>query len=99
MQQCTCYDMLGKQTKFFAVALAGVVATFFAAKGDKVTQFFAGWTALFAAFTVNELCMVFGALLGFASFILSWVYKQKYLEALRLKEKSAAKGLIEDVER
>jgi uncharacterized membrane protein (DUF485 family) len=75
--------MLGRFKTWFAVVLAAAVAAYFANKGEKLTQFFAGSTAFLGAFSVNEWGIIIGIFLGVASFILSWIYKQKYLEAVR----------------
>lgn len=44
---------------------------------SKSSQFFAGWAAFFGMFTVNELGIIFGMVLGAASFALSWYFKRK----------------------
>ena len=66
----------------FGVVAAGL-ATFFITKGDRVTQWFAGFITLFSALNINELGIVIGLLLGISSFILTWVYKHKNHQLLK----------------
>ena len=72
-----------KKKCWFFGALAAAVAAFFYHRGDKATGIIGGLTASLGAFTVNEWGGVVGIILGSASFILTWIYKQKYLEAIR----------------
>ncbi|HCG7105038.1 TPA: hypothetical protein NJ322_004339 [Vibrio parahaemolyticus] len=76
--------MLEKK-QLWLTALAGVVAAFFIAKGEKVTQFFAGCVTVLGAFSVSEWGVIGGLFLGLASFILTWVYKHKNHEVLKAK--------------
>ena len=74
-------------------ALAAAIAAFFYHRGDKVTGFFAGFTTFIGMFSVSELGVIAGIFLGFASFVLTWIYKQKYLEAIR---RNGSTTLLED---
>ncbi len=82
-----------EKKKWFLTALAAAIALFFYLRGDKLTYTISGFTAFLGAFTVNELGVMVGAVLGIASFILTWVYKQKYLEAIR---KNGTRKMLED---
>jgi len=55
--------MLEKK-QLWLTALAGVVAAFFIAKGEKVTQFFAGCVTVLGAFSVSEWGVIGGLMLG-----------------------------------
>ncbi len=77
-----------KNKHLWLTAVAGVVGAFFIAKGEKVTQFFAGWVALLGAFSVSDWGVIGGLFLGLSSFILTWVYKQKNYEVLKHKVES-----------
>lgn len=79
--------MLEKKRLWFA-ALAGVVAAFFVFKGDRLTAFFGGIAAFFGAFSVNELGVIVGIVLGVCSFVLTWYYKEKNHQLLEAKLKT-----------
>ncbi len=74
-----------KSRQLWLAAVVGVVGVFFMAKGEKVTQFFAGWVALLGAFSVSEWGVIGGLCLGLSSFILTWVYKHKNYQVLKQK--------------
>ncbi|MCL9783647.1 phage holin family protein [Vibrio sp. S4M6] len=76
--------MLEKK-QLWLTALAGGVASFFIAKGEKVTQFFAWLSAFLGAFSVSELGVIGGLVLGLASFFLTWTYKHKNHTLLKSK--------------
>lgn len=50
-------------------------------KADSLTsnfsKLFAAWTTTLGMFTLNELGIIFGMVLGAASFVLSWYFKRK----------------------
>jgi uncharacterized membrane protein (DUF485 family) len=82
-----------ERKKIWLSALAAVIAGFFYVRGDKLTALIGGLTASLGMFTVNEWGVMIGIILGLASFVLTWVYKQKYLEAIRT---NGTKSLFED---
>lgn len=90
-----------ERKQLWLTALAGVVAAFFIARGEKVTQFFAGWVTVLGAFSVSEWGVIGGLFLGLASFILTWVYKHKNHEVLKSKVASGVplETLLEEDDR
>ncbi|GEM_PF-4453528 len=74
-----------KNKRLWLSLVAGAIAAFFITRGEKVTQFFAGFATVLGAFSVSEWGVIGGLILGFASFILTWVYKQKNHEVLKAK--------------
>jgi uncharacterized membrane protein (DUF485 family) len=72
-----------ERKKMILAALATAIATFFIVRGNKVTSFFAGITTAMGAFSVSEWGVVGGLILGVASFILTWVYKERNHQLLK----------------
>ncbi|TDE19272.1 hypothetical protein E1100_25775 [Vibrio owensii] len=87
-----------ERNKLWLTALASAFAAFFIARGEKLTQFFAGWATVLGAFSVSEWGVIGGLILGFASFILTWVYKHKNHEVLKTKVANGepVKALLEE---
>jgi len=82
-----------EKEKWFFSALAVAVAAFFYLRGDKLTYMISGLTAFLGMFTVNEWGVISGIILGVATFILTWAYKQKYLETIR---KNSSEDIIKE---
>ena len=87
-----------KRKTIWRVALAGTLATFFAFKGEKITQIFAGWTFVIGSLSVSEIGVIGGLVLGVASFVLTWVYKHKNHHVLktRVQQGQAVTGLLNE---
>lgn len=49
---------------------------------QKVSYFFAALITGSSALSINHIALIFGMVLGFATFIVTWVYKQKTLTLL-----------------
>jgi len=92
--------MLEKK-RLWLTALAGVFASFFAFKGDRLTAFFGGIAAFFGAFSVNELGVIVGIILGIFSFILTCYYKEKNHRLLetKLKGRTSVSALLAEDDR
>lgn len=88
--------MLSKKRLWFT-AIAGVIAAFFAFKGDRLTAFFGGVAAFFGAFSVNDLGVIVGIILGICSFGLTWYYKEKNHRLLesKLNRQSSVSAILE----
>lgn len=89
--------MLKKKRLWFTAA-AGVIAAFFAFKGDRLTVFFGGVAAFFGAFSVNELGIIMGVILGICSFLLTWYYKEKNHRLLesKLKNQGSVSAILDE---
>lgn len=70
-----------------AKVLVWWLGTSFTVKADEITtsstNFWASITAILGLFSVNEWGVICGIILGFASFVLSWVFKVKNHKLLR----------------
>ena len=79
--------MLENKKSWLSKLVAWWLGTSFAAKADEIstgsTLFSAGIATFFGAFSVNEWGVIFGIILGVASFILSWYFKSKNHQLLR----------------
>lgn len=92
--------MLEKKRLWFP-AIAGVIAAFFVFKGDRLTTFLGGVVVFFGAFSVNEIGIIFGIVLGVFSFALTWYYKEKNhrLLELKLKDMTSVSALLAEDDR
>ncbi|NGZ17544.1 hypothetical protein G6Z94_09325 [Vibrio aestuarianus] len=91
--------MLEKKN-LWLTALAGAVAAFFVAKGDKLTQFFAGWATVLGAFSVNEWGVIAGIFLGFVSYFTGLYFKVANRKSLlkKLDNGGAMEVLLDEEE-
>lgn len=88
--------MLEKKHKRWALsALAGVIAAFFIAKGERVTQAIGAFVATLSAMDASTFGIMAGVILGVFAQIIAWVYKHK--NHMLLKE-LAEKGDVAAVE-
>jgi len=91
--------MLGNRKKGWIVKLlAWGLGTGFSVKAEEIatdsTIFWAGFTTLLGALSVSEWGVIFGIVLGIASFILSWYFKAKNHNLLRDR---VERSIIEEV--
>lgn len=79
--------MLKKKTILVALALAGAIAAFFYAKGDKITQVIGSITAAIGTLGLNEIALYVGIVFTVLSYIthtlLTWYYKHERHKMLK----------------
>jgi len=74
--------MFKKSKKLWGAVILGFIAAFFIAKGDKLTSSIAALTTFLGAFSVSDLGIIAGIVLGIITYITNLYFKWANHKAL-----------------